>query len=95
MDYLKKATFGGLFLVTFVVAGTFQLVMAALGVLLAVLSPGLFHMNGVAAGSPAQAIGTLIFLLVFGLVINAGMAAIGSLLWMVVRLAIPTKRQVG
>ncbi|MBU4239235.1 MAG: hypothetical protein KKD26_08275, partial [Alphaproteobacteria bacterium] len=89
MDYLKRAPFGGLFLVTFTVAATFQVLMALLGLLLAFLSPGLFFMNGAPATSPVQAVGVLLFLLVVGLVINAGISAIGALLWMGVRIALP------
>lgn len=89
MDYLKRAPFGGLFLVTFTVAATFQVLMALLGLLLAFLSPGLFFMNGAPATSPVQAVGVLLFLLVVGLVINAGISAIGGLLWMGVRIALP------
>lgn len=93
MDYLKNANFAGLFIVTFVVAATFQLAMTTLGLLLAFLSPGLFQMNGVPATSPVQAIGTLVFLLVFGLVINAGMSAIGALIWMLIRQVLPGTRE--
>ena len=89
MDYLKRAPFGGLFLVTFTVAATFQVLMALLGLLLAFLSPGLFFMNGAPATSPVQAVGVLLFLLVVGLVVNAGISAIGALLWMCVRIALP------
>ncbi len=89
MDYLKRAPFGGLFAVTFGVAATFQVSMSLLGLLLALLSPSLFFMNGSPATSPVQAIGTLVFLLVMGLVINAGMSAMGALIWMGVRKALP------
>lgn len=94
MDYLKSATFGGLFTVTFVVAATFQIIMAGLGMALAVLSPGLFQMNGVPATSPAQAIGTLLFLLTVGLVMNAGMSAVGALFWLLVRKLVPGAQKV-
>lgn len=89
MDYLRSASFGGLFIVTFTVAATFQVVMAILGLLLALLSPGLFQMNGVVATSPMEAVGTLLFLLMFGLAVNAAMSAMGSLLWLLVRNIFP------
>lgn len=94
MDYLKRAPFGGLFVVTFTVAATFQVLMSVLGLLLAFLSPGLFFMNGAPATSPVQAVGTLLFLLVVGLVVNAGMSALGSLLLMGVRLALPKRASI-
>ena len=94
MDYLKRAPFGGLFLVTFTVAATFQVLMALLGLLLAFLSPGMFFMNGAPATSPVQAVGVLLFLLVVGLVVNAGISAIGALLWMGVRIALPKSASV-
>jgi hypothetical protein len=89
MNYLRNAAFGDLFMVTFVVAGTFQLVMSLFGIILAMLSPGLFQMNGVAATSPVQAVATLLFLLAFGLVVNAGMSAVGALFWLVIRKVVP------
>jgi hypothetical protein len=94
MDYLKNATFGGLFIVTFLVAATFQLAMAVLGIVLASLSPSLFQMNGVPATSPAQAIGTVLFILVVGLLVNAGMSAVGALLWLLVRKLVPGTQKV-
>jgi len=78
MGQLRTSSFAILFSVTFVVAATFQVAMSLLSVLLAVLSPGLFQMNGEMATSPGQALGVLVFLLVIGLIINAGMAAVGS-----------------
>ena len=91
MNFLKSASFGGLFTVTFTVAATFQVAFSLLGLLLAFLSPGLFQMNGVAATSPVQAIGTLLFLLVFALVMNAAISALGALIWLWVRRLIPGK----
>lgn len=89
MHYLKTASFGGLFTVTFGVAAAFQIAFSILGVLLAFLSPGLFHMNGAPATSALGAIGVLIFLLVFGLFINAAMSALGALVVMGVRHFLP------
>src|SRR5690606_6673732 len=65
MQYIRTASFGGLFTTTFLVAASFQIAFSLLGVVLAVLSPGLFNMNGVPATSPVGAIGVLIFLLCF------------------------------
>ena len=94
MHYLKTASFGGLFTVTFGVAAAFQVAFSILGLLLAVLSPGLFHMNGAAATSPAGAIGVLIFLLVIGLFMNAAMSALGALVVMAVRRFLPAAKTV-
>lgn len=89
MKYLRTASFGELFLVTFSVAASFQIAFGVLGLLLAVASPGLFNMNGVPATSAGAAIGVLLFLLVFALVMNAAMSAIGSLLVLAWRTALP------
>lgn len=80
MKLLRSAGFGDLFLITFLVAASFQIVMSLLGVVLAFVSPGLFNMNGVPATSPGSALGVIVFLLVFGLVMNAGMSALGALI---------------
>lgn len=87
MNYLRTASFGGLFTVTFAVAAAGQVTLSILGLLFAILAPGMFQMNGAVATSPVQAIGALLFLLVFGLFMNAGMSAIGSLTWLGVRRA--------
>ena len=79
MQYIRTASFGGLFSTTFLVAASFQIAFSLLGVVLAVLSPGLFNMNGVPATSPVGAIGVLIFLLCFGLFMNAAISALGAL----------------
>ena len=94
MHYLRTASFGGLFSVTFGVAAAFQVAFSILGLLLAVLSPGLFHMNGAAATSPMAAVGVLIFLLVVGLCMNAGMSALGALVVMAVRRFLPAAKTV-
>jgi ABC-type siderophore export system fused ATPase/permease subunit len=95
VNYLRTAAFGGLFTVTFTVAAAFQLAMSALGILLVVLSPGLFQMNGVPATSPVQALGTLLFLLAMGLVMNAGISAVGALIWLLVRKLVPDRSESG
>lgn len=87
MNYLKTASFGGLFTVTFAVAAASQVMLSILGILFAFLAPGMFQMNGAAATSPVQAIGALLFLLVFGLFMNAGISAIGALIWLGLRRA--------
>jgi Na+/phosphate symporter len=91
MDLLNRASFGDLFLTTFVVSATFQVSFAVIGILAALMAPGLFQMNGVPAQNPGQAFGTLLFMLAVGLVINAAMASMGSLLWLLVRRVIPAK----
>jgi len=82
MKTIRTAPFGDLFLTTFLVAASFQIAVSILGVILAFTSPGLFNMNGVPATSPTGAIGVLVFLLVVGLVVNAGMSALGALIVM-------------
>ncbi|HEY0104265.1 MAG TPA: hypothetical protein VGB60_12455 [Brevundimonas sp.] len=80
MNYIRTASFGDLFLVTFIVAASFQIAFSLLGVILAFTSPGLFHLNGAQATSPVGAIGALLFLLAFGLAMNAAISALGALL---------------
>ena len=89
MDYLRSASFGGLFTVTFVVAATFQIIMSLLGILLALVQPGMFQMNGVAAHGAGQALTTLVFLLVVCLVMNATVSSAGAGLWLLVRRLLP------
>lgn len=91
MNFIRTASFGGLFIVTFVVAASFQLAFSLLGVVLALISPGLFNMNGVPASSPVAAVGVLIFLLVIGLAMNAAMSALGALVVMLWRNLLPRK----
>ncbi|MFN3559465.1 MAG: hypothetical protein ACK4UQ_09275 [Brevundimonas sp.] len=89
MHYLRTASFGGLFTVTFAVAASFQIAFAVLGLLLAVVSPGLFNMNGVPATNAIAAIGVLVFLLAFGLFMNAAMSALGALVVLLWRNLLP------
>jgi hypothetical protein len=89
MHYLRTASFGGLFTVTFAVAASFQIVFSVLGLFLAVAAPGMFNMNGVPATSAVGAIGVLIFMLAFGLFINAAMSALGALIVMAWRNLLP------
>lgn len=89
MNTIKQGSFAELFATCFFVAAAAQIAFSLLGLLLAVLSPGLFHMNGVPATSAGPAIGTLIFLLVFGLVMNAGLSAIGSGIILAIRRFLP------
>ncbi|MFN3931821.1 MAG: hypothetical protein ACK4JY_08750 [Brevundimonas sp.] len=92
MHYIRTASFGGLFTTTFLVAASFQITLAILGLVLAVLSPGLFNMNGVPATSPAGAIGVLIFLLCFALFMNAAISAIGAAIVLAWRRFLPKAR---
>ncbi|MDI1327414.1 MAG: hypothetical protein PSV23_11520 [Brevundimonas sp.] len=78
MHYIRTASFGGLFTTTFLVAASFQVAATLLGLILAVLSPGLFNMNGVPATTPVGAISVLIFLLCFALFMNAAISALGA-----------------
>jgi hypothetical protein len=94
MDYIRTASFGGLFIVTFVVAASFQIGFSLLGVMLAFTSPGLFHLSGTQATSPAGAIGALLFLLAFGLAVNAAISALGALLVLVWRRLLPRELSV-
>lgn len=89
VGYLRTASFGGLFSVTFAVAATCQVVLSLIGIAAAVMAPGIFKMNGQPAANPVQAIGVLVFLLLFGLMMNAGMSAIGSGLWISLRTLLP------
>ena len=89
MSFLRTASFGNLFTVAFTIAATCQVAMTLLGVITVFASPGVFKMNGVAASDPVQAFGVLVFLLVFCVFINAGMSAVGSAIWLLVRRALP------
>lgn len=90
MNTIMRGSFAELFATCFFVAAAAQIAFSLLGLLLAVLSPGLFQMNGVPATSAGPAIGTLIFLLVFGLVMNAALSAIGSGVVLAIRRFLPT-----
>lgn len=89
MQYLRTAAFSGLFGVTFTVAATCQVALTVLGLIAAVMAPGVFKMNGAPATTPTQAIGVLTFLLGVCLVLNAGMSALGAGLWLGVRKLLP------
>ncbi len=92
MPFLKSASFGGLFTVTFTIAATCQIAFSLLGLLLAATSPAMFKMNGAPAANPGQALGVLVFLLAIMLAMNAAMSAIGAGIWMLVRRALPADR---
>ena len=89
MHHLRTASFAGLFTVAFAVNASFQIAFALLGLISAVTAPGLFNMNGVPATSAAGAIGVLVFLTVFGLVLSAAVSAVGALLVLVWRGLLP------
>lgn len=89
VGYLRAASFGGLFSVTLAVAATCQVVLSLIGIAAAVMAPGIFKMNGQPAANPVQAIGVVVFLLLFGLMMNAGISAIGSGLWISLRTLLP------
>lgn len=85
MEFLRTAPFGALFTVTFVVAATFQATMTVVGAVSALLAPGLFRMNGAPASTPVEALGVVLFMLAFGLAMNAAISAGGAGLWLLVR----------
>lgn len=91
MHYLRTASFGGLFGVTFTVAASCQVAMTLFGLIAAVMAPGVFKMNGAPATNPVQAIGVLAFLLGVCLILNAGMSALGAGLWLGVRKMLPNR----
>ena len=88
-SFLRSASFGELFAVTFTVAATCQVAFSLLGLLMVATSPAMFKMNGEAAANPAQALGVLVFLIAICLAMNAGMSAIGSGLWVLARRFLP------
>jgi ABC-type siderophore export system fused ATPase/permease subunit len=92
MNFLRSASFGDLFAVTFVVGATFQVVASLLSLILGSINPSLFNMNGAPAENPFQALGVVLFMLVFGLVANAAISSLGSVIWMAVRRWMPKAR---
>jgi hypothetical protein len=78
----KKASFGELFGTTFVVGAAFQGALFVLGLVMAILNPGWFHSGPpgaqVAASSPVQAIGVLVLLSGFGVILNLMVASGGA-----------------
>jgi hypothetical protein len=94
MQYLRTASFGGLFAVTFTVAATCQVILSLLGLIAVAAAPGIFKMNGAPATNPLEAFGVLVFLVIFCLFINAGMSALGSAFWLVARRLLPRPKVV-
>lgn len=92
MELLRTAQFATLFIVTFVVAATFQIAMAFVGLIIAMLTPSFFKMNGAPAANTAQAVVVLILILLFVLLLNAAMSAAGSGIWLATRRLILRKR---
>lgn len=80
-----KLAFSELFPLTFVIGASCHLAFGTLGLIVAVLSPGNFRMGLVPATSPMQAIGVLLAMLVFALVINVVVSAVGSAAFVGVR----------
>lgn len=91
MNFIKTASFGTIFGTAFIVTATAQLAFGLLGIVLAILAPGMFHMNGAPATSPVGAIGVLVFLLVVGLIMNATVNVCGAAILMGVRRFLPAK----
>ena len=85
METLKSGSFGQLFQVTFVVAATFQVAAALLGLVFALIAPSGFTLNGQQATNVGEAITALVIVLVVGLLLNAAMSAGGAGLWTVLR----------
>jgi hypothetical protein len=85
VETLKTGNFGSLFQVTFVVAATFQIAAALLGLLFAFLAPGGFNVNGRPATNPGEAIVAVVIMLVVGMLLNAAISAGGAGLWLLVR----------
>ena len=89
MKFLKEAEWVELFVATFLVGGGFHLVLAALGVLTALLNPGSFHTGPAGAqhsvASPVGALGVLFGLLLVVAAIHLVVSATGALVWMGVR----------
>ena len=91
MDYLRRASFGGLFVVTFIVAATFQLFMTLIALIGAILAPSFYNLNGAPAQNVGQALIVVAILLVVMLLINALFSAIGSALWLLLRKLLPRR----
>lgn len=91
MDYLKSASFGGLFTVTFFVAATFQVTLALLGLVAAIFIPGGFQLNGAPARNTGEAIAAVAIMLVAFLLVNVLVSAAGSGLWLAVRRFLPRR----
>lgn len=89
MDYLKSASFGGLFTVTFFVAATFQATLALLSLVAAVFIPRSFQLNGAPANNTGEAIAAVAIMLVVFLLANVLVSAAGSGLWLALRRFLP------
>jgi hypothetical protein len=79
---IRKATFAELFGTAFAVGAAFDAALFIVGLLMAILSPGMFHSGApgaqVAASSPVQAIGVLVLLTVFALLANLVVSSAGA-----------------
>ena len=89
METIRTAPFGTLFGVSFVMGAVFQLMMAIAGIVIAVISPGVFSAEGQAMTSPLQAIGVVLFLTIVGLAANTAVAGAGSAIWIALRRILP------
>ncbi len=94
---IRKATFGELFGTAFVVGAAFDGALFVAGLLMAILSPGVFHAGApgaqVAASSPAQAIGILVLLTVFALLANLVVSSAGAGLLVIGRSLVPFRNK--
>ena len=89
MNIIRTGSFSALFFTTFLVAGSAQVVMTALCLLLAVLSPTIYNLNGAPATGPAGAIAVVVIFFFVGLIMNAAMSAIGAVIVMGWRIFLP------
>lgn len=89
MNTIRNGSFAELFVTTFIVAAAFQVTISVLGLLLAVLAPNMFFMNGQPATNPVAAIGVLLFLLIMGLLMNAMISVCGAGLTLALRRFLP------
>ena len=85
MDVLRNARFSTLFAVAFAVGAAFMLSFILLGVALSFVAPAFFTLNGERATNAGQALLVLLMMGVVFAFLNAGIAALGSLVWLGVR----------
>lgn len=85
MDVLRTARFSTLFAVAFAVGAAFLLGFILLGVALSFVAPAFFTLNGERATNAGQALLALLIVGVMLAFLNAGISALGSLVWLGVR----------
>ena len=85
MNNLQKSGYLDLFLTTLVVVACFHVLLAALGVLIALTVPDAIKLNGNPAQNAGQALSGLVVMLFVILLVDVLAAAVGSGVWMAVR----------